>query len=423
MTTRGNSKRVCPPVILALAACGGSLALVACGGGDGGAADATTSGAAWQEEFPSFTRHMVAEMPSGSQALVVDIDGDGRNDITAFSSSKLVWYKNPTWEEFNISSATERFINMAPYDVDGDGDVDLAMASEFSLGDSNNGGLVHWAEAPDDPTTNQEWTIRLIDAVPASHRIRWGDIDGDGRKELLVLPIIGVGVSGPEYIGASEFKSHSIPADPTGPWQTAVLDDSRLEVAHGIAVVDWDGDRADDILTASGVGVLLFRPALAAGVDYVLHVGAGKEGPRPQRGSSEVSLGTLGSDQGRFLATIEPWHGNEVVVYTPNDGGALPWSREVIENEFNGGHGLVAADLDGDGYDEIVAGYRGGDYGLFIYRYQPNSESWERIPLDVGGVSVSSLDVKDINGDGRLDILSIGSGTENVVWYENAGIQ
>ena len=133
---------------------------------------------------------MVADMPSGSQALVVDIDGDGRNDIAAFSSSKLVWYKNPTWEEFNISSATERFINMAPYDVDGDGDVDLAMASEFSLGDSNNGGLVHWAEAPDDPTTNQEWTIRLIDALPASHRIRWGDIDADGRKELLVLPMV-----------------------------------------------------------------------------------------------------------------------------------------------------------------------------------------------------------------------------------------
>lgn len=138
---------------------------------------------------------------------------------------------------------------------------------------------------------------------------------------------------------------------------------------------------------------------------------------------AEVGLGSLGPDERRFVATIEPWHGNEVVVYTPKDGGAFRWSREVIETELDGGHGLVAADLDGDGYDEIVAGHRGGDYGLYIYRHQPDSESWGRIPVDVGGIAVSSLDVEDINGDGRLDILSVGSATSNVVWYENAGIQ
>jgi hypothetical protein len=38
-------------------------------------------------------------------------------------------------------------------------------------------------------------------------------------------------------------------------------------------------------------------------------------------------------------------------------------------------------------------------------------------------IRISSLDVEDINGDGRLDILAIGSATGNVVWYENAGIQ
>ena len=151
---------------------------------------------------------------------------------------------------------------MAPYDVDGDGDVDLAIASEFSLGDSNNGGLIHWVESPDDPTTNQEWALHPIDAVPASHRIRWGDIDGDGRKELLNLPIIGIGVTGPEYVGASRFRAYRIPDDPKGAWEQQVLDDSRLEVAHGISVVDWDGDRAEDILSASNAGVFLFQPAL-----------------------------------------------------------------------------------------------------------------------------------------------------------------
>ena len=84
---------------------------------------------------------------------------------------------------------------------------------------------------------------------------------------------------------------------------------------------------------------------------------------------------------------------------------------------------MVTADFDGDGFDEIIAGHRGADYNLFIYRYRPDSGSWTRIPLDLGGIAVSSLAAEYINGDGRLDILAIGSATNNVVWYENAGIQ
>ena len=187
--------------------------------------------AVWQEEFPSFTKHTIAELDGGSYAVAFDVDRDGMQDVVAFPGGRaeLMWFKNPTWEKFNITTGTERFINMAPYDVDGDGDVDLAIASEFALGDSNNGGLIHWVESPDDPTTNQEWALHSIDAVPASHRIRWGDIDGDGRKELLNLPIIGIGVTGPEYVGASQFKAYRIPDDPTGAWEQQVLDDSRLE--------------------------------------------------------------------------------------------------------------------------------------------------------------------------------------------------
>ena len=386
----------------------GLLALAGCSG---------VEQAVWQEAFPTFTKHTIAELDGGSYAVAFDVDGDGMQDVVAFSGSRaeLMWFKNPTWERFNITTGTDRLINMAPYDVDGDGDVDLAIASEFALGDSNNGGLIHWVESPDDPTTNQEWALHSIDALPASHRVRWGDIDGDGRKELLNLPIIGIGVTGPEYVGASQFKAYRIPDDPTGAWEQQVLDDSRLEMAHGISVVDWDGDRAEDILTASNDGVFLFQPALGS---QPRHIGAGLDAPRPNRGSSEVSLGTLGGD--RFIATIEPWHGTDVVVYTAGDSEGSLWLREVIGTEFEGGHALIAADLNDDGYDEIVAGGRGGDWALMIYRYLPSSDSWEKIPLDIGGVAVSGLYISDINGDGALDIVAIGGATDNVVFYENS---
>ena len=374
----------------------------------------------WEETFPTFTKHTIAELDGGSYAVAFDVDRDGLEDIVAFpggTEGDLMWFKNPTWEKFNITTQTERLINMAPYDVDGDGDLDIATASEFALNDSNNGGLVQWIEAPDDPTTNQEWALHYIDAVPTSHRMRWGDIDGDGRKELLVLPIIGVGVTGPEYIGASTFRAYRIPGDPTGVWEQQVLDDSRLEVAHGISVVDWDGDPTADILTASLDGVWLFQPGLESEPQ---HIGAGLDAPRPNRGSSEVGLGSLGVEGERFIATIEPWHGTDAVVYTPSDSDAELWSREVIGTEFEGGHALRAADLNGDGYDEIIAGARGGDWALMIYRYLPTSDSWEKIPLDIGGVAVSGLYISDITGDGALDILAIGGATDNVVLYENS---
>ena len=385
------------------------LPLVGCGGGEQ---------TVWQEAFPTFTKHTIAELDGGSYAVAFDVDRDGMQDIVAFAGGTeghLMWFKNPTWEKFNITTETERLINMAPYDIDGDGDIDIATASEFALNDSNNGGLIHWIESPDDPTTNQEWTLHSIDAVPASHRMRWGDIDGDGRKELLVLPIIGIGVIGPEYFGASTFRAYQIPGDPTGAWGQQILDDSRLEVAHGISVVDWDGDPAEDVLTASLDGVWLFQPGPGS---QPRHIGAGLDAPRPNRGSSEVSLGTLGGE--RFVATIEPWHGTDAVVYTPSDSEGELWPREVIGTEFEGGHALIAADLNGDGYDEIVAGGRGGDWALMIYRYLPSSDSWEKIPLDIGGVAVSGLYIRDITGDGALDILAIGGATDNVVLYENS---
>lgn len=430
-----------------LAGCGGDGAEQA--GAAGEAALSTDGEAGWSEAFPGFVRHPIDELASGYQAIMADVDGDGMRDVAALSTaeSRVVWYRNPDWERFTVSTV-ERPINMAAHDVDGDGDLDLAVAAEFSLGNSTSGGTVQWAEAPDDPTSDAEWRLHRIDAVPTSHRLKWGDIDGDGASELLNLPIVGVGASGPEYEGAVEFKTYEIPSDPTDDWPAEILDESRLEVAHALAVVDWDDDGADDVLTASFGGVHLFRPALEDEDRRVVRIGAGKQAPRPDRGSSEVAPGRLG-DEGRFVATIEPWHGNQVVVYRPDRAGGAgdpetsgeeagaadeetigedasgarpPWSRKVVETGFDGGHALVTADFDDDGFDEIVAGYRGEGTSLFIYRYRPDTESWRRIPLDEGGMGTSSLDVGDLDGDGDLDVLAIGSSTDNVVWYENGGV-
>ncbi|HEY4186000.1 MAG TPA: VCBS repeat-containing protein [Polyangia bacterium] len=384
------------------------------GGGHGGAA-----GAQWSSTFPTFIKHAIASFSSGYATVIADIDHDGKPDVVALSSASagLVWFKNPSWTKYTITSKAKALIFMAPYDIDGDGDLDVAIASDFSMTDTTGGGTISWAEAPADPTQNQEWDLHKIGAIPTTHRLRWGDIDGDGKKELIALPIFGVGSMSPAYAGAVQLTAFTIPKDPKGDWTAGakVLDNQHLEVAHGLQIVDWDGDKAEDILAAANAGVYLYRPSLGSMAE---HLGAGAAGQAPTKGSSEVALGSLGG--ARFFATIDPWHGTDAVIYTPGASSTDLWNRQVLGTVFEHGHGLAAADFNGDGFDEIVGGGGQGTMAQLIFRYVPSTQQWDQIQLDVGGVAVSGIDVKDMDGDGDIDIVSIGgSPTNNVVWYEN----
>jgi len=106
------------------------------------------------------------------------------------------------------------------------------------------------------------------------------------------------------------------------------------------------------------------------------------------------------------------------VVYFEAKPGEL-WTRQVIDPGFHDGHALACADLDGDGNDEIVAGYRGPGTSLCVYYAADGSGSrWERQLLDVE-MATSCVALVDLNGDGRQDVVAIGSSTGNVKWYEN----
>ena len=380
-------------------------------------------------DFVQFDREVLDDNLPGAYGLAIaDLDADGLPDVLALSNTpgELRWYAAPDWQATRIGTGTDALIDVAPFDITGNGLQDLVLASEFSLRDPEGGGLVSWLENPGSVPGEQQlrdddahWQRHTIDRMPASHRLRWADVSGRGHPVLINLPIIDAEASAPDYAGGVRLTAYNIPPDPRRRWGSVIVDDN-LEMAHGLLVYDWNGDGREQLLTASYSGVDLF--SFASGGRFVEHRNllSATETQRPTAGISDLGVGYSNRQDRRFIATIEPWHGNSVVVYRPGPDGGEPWQREVIDEGLNSGHAIVVADLNNDGYDEIIAGGRGAPYRLNIYRYDPESRSWNAQLLD-DSVAVSGLAIADLTGNGYQDIVAAGMATADVVLYRNNG--
>lgn len=366
-----------------------------------------------------FIRHEIDSFPAGYQVAVADLNGDGRPDVIALSTQadRVDWYENPTWKRRPIAS-TEKNIDLAVHDIDGDGRPEIALASGFYFSESNRGGQISWLGRP--ASLDHPWTLHPITTDPVVHRLRWGDIDGDGRQELIHASLFGPGSDGPRDPKPASLLAFRPPAKPEdAPWTVMSIDET-LTVLHGVYLGDLDGDSRDEIVTASFEGIYRFdvegHPWEGEFRKQLIAPGAPPldEKPGAARGTSEILSGKFGQ-AGTFLAAIEPWHGNQLVVYSQGSEG---WQRMVVDDTLDQGHALVVADFDGDGIDEIVAGWRGGEGGLSLYRPMDGGRQFARQVLD-RGIAVEGAVAADISGNGGLDLVVIAGRTNLLVWYEN----
>ena len=200
------------------------------------------------------------------------------------------------------------------------------------------------------------WKATEIDRLVTSHRLRWADIDGNGKKVLVNAPLTGARAEAPEYRDHAPLVFYR-----PGEWKRELIGEENQGVVHGIYVIDWDGDGRDDILTASFVGIDLYKLG-KDGRWSRTEIAKGDPAAWPKSGSSDIAVGRAGGE--RYIAAIEPWHGNQVVVY--GQKGAA-WQRKVMDDSLVDGHTIWTADLNGDGNDEIIAGFRGGSHSVFVY--------------------------------------------------------
>ncbi len=354
-----------------------------------------------------FTAHTIdTGLSGGYQVVVADLNRDRRPDIIALASGlrELRWYENPGWKRHVLMDGINLPINAAAADVTGDGIPEIALAHAFSNVYANSPGIVSILTHQGDPA--RTWAITEIDRVPTSHRLRFADIDGTGRTVLVNFPLIGARAIAPAYRDRVSLLMYR-----PGRWTREVITDAEEGVVHGLAT--WRRGTRESLLSASFLGVHLMQ--FNNGEWTRTRLVTGDPAEWPKSGSSEVIVGHLGDE--RFLATIEPWHGNTVAVYRERAGA---WTRHVIDTTIADGHTIVAGDVDGDGQDELIVGERQGRRSVYLYRVtNAGDDAWTRQPLDDGGMAGAGCAVADLNADTRLDVVCIGTATANLKWYEN----
>jgi len=370
-----------------------------------------------------FHPHVIeSKVPGGYALLVTDMNNDGRPDVVGLSTrmAELAWYESPNWDRHVLVSEMNGLVNMAAHDLDGDGFPELALESEFSMVAAKSQGFIWLLKHRGDP--RHPWQPAKIDALTTSHHLAWADIDGDGKKELINAPLIGPKALAPKYEDRVPLVYYRIPREPRDEWKRLLIDDQLTGVLHRVRVVRWTPEKREQLLTA-GFNGIIFHQAIGKGNTLRwenLLLAKGHEEEAPRVGTSDVAVGQL--KKTRILAAVEPWHGNEVVVYTRNRSGQ--WQRRVIFAELKEGHEVCIGDLNGDGRDDIVAGDRArGEVASthIFYSRDDAGTDWHHEVLDHLGMSASGCSVTDINSDGRLDVVLIGSATANIKWYENLG--
>jgi hypothetical protein len=386
-----------------------------------------------------FRAHDIDSNFRGGYAVsVADFNKDGRLDVSANSLqvAELAWYENPGappsapdaaagerggWTRHIIARDVQGIVNQAAEDVDRDGIPEVAVQSDFAMQAEKSPGHNWIARHQGDQ--RQAWRLQRIDSYPTSHRVVWADLDGDGRRELVNAPLIG-----PKSV-APTFDQDRAPVFwyDIQAWTRRAITTDIPGIVHGLRTVNWDTDQREEILVASFEGVALYK-ATGSGNAMVFQKTLLTDGhssdKAPRLGASDVAMGLQNGR--KFFATIEPWHGNEVVVYTAQDG---KWQRRVLFDKVGAGHTVAVEDLNGDGRGDVIANDNGRvtpqrpdatpGVHVFYAPENPSSGEWVYHRLE-HKLAMNHCLGADINSDTRIDLVCTGAGGA-VRWYENLG--
>ena len=366
-----------------------------------------------QAEFPKF-REVIIDPHADEICYAVttaDVNNDKKLDIVVVTEKRVLWYAAPSWKQHVILDGITARDNVciAAHDIDGDGWIDFALGAGWT-----KIGTIQWiGRDKEDPT---KWSVHMIGTERWTHRMRFADVLGKGKPQLVVSPLnktVGPGV---------RLTALEIPANPrTDRWRPTVISDN-LNRMHNHWHFDFDDNGEIDTLTASQEGVSIIRRQSDDFEQSLLPLTSGES----HDGAGEIKVGHS-KGESPFVVTVEPMHGNAVVVYSPTKDGFF--EKTTLVDDLTRGHALWMSDLDKDGVDEIVMGHSDEATGkikgpgVFVFdRQQGEAGNWSRHTIDNGGIATEDAIAVDLTGDGWPDIVACGRATHNVKLYVNLGV-
>lgn len=370
--------------------------------------------AAPPEGLPRFEPQVIDEaVEIGYGVALGDVDGDGKADVVLCDKREISWFRNPDWKEATIvKDLTLRdHVCVAAADLDGDGKVELAAGAQWNPGETSDpaqSGAVFYLVRP--AAEGGPWTPVALPHDPTTHRMRWTPA-GKGH-DLVVLPLHGIGNKdgvGENCVNVRSYRADPAKASEAGAWTDEALG-AKLHVTHNF-------DFRDGFLYIGGAEGIVREKA--GGGESTPLVSPENSTP-PTRGVGGIAKGA------DFIAAVEPFHGNDLVVYRAapdgEDGGGK-WTRTLLTDSLNQGHALGVADFDGDGREDVVVGWRNpdaeGHVGVKLF-FQKEDGGWHP-PFWVARDLVAAEDLKiaDLDRDGRPDLVVSGRSTKNLAIFWN----
>ena len=279
-------------------------------------------------------KHLALDVTDNESPTFTDITGDGKPEIVC-SSKGVYGYAVPDpeaptapfeWHAISPNNKYHRFTHgMGVGDVNTDGRMDLM---------EKNG----WWEQPASLDGDPVWKFHAFNFSPGGGAQMYAyDVNGDGKNDVITsLAAHGYGLCWYEQVSESGqvvFNTHT--------FMNKELHENKYGVAfsqlHAVDLVDMDGDGLKDIVT---------------GKRFWAH-------------------GAMG----------DPAPNDPAVIYwfklVREADGSVDWVPHLIDDDSGVGTQVVAKDINGDGYPEVVVGNKKGAFFHTHVAKQVSEADWK----------------------------------------------
>ena len=274
--------------------------------------------------------YQVADEVSDESPTFADITGDGQPDLVAVNNGRFAYAEiaddpREKWTFYPISEDRElqRFTHgLGIGDVDGDGRTDLLEATG-------------WYQQPASLEGHPEWTYHPYDFAQGSSHMFAYDVDGDGDNDVISAEYAhGWGLEWHEHVekeGEITFVTHQIMGETPEENPYGVY----FSQLHALELIDMNGDGLKDIVT---------------GKRYWAH---------------------MGRDPGEMMPTVLYWF------ELKQDDGNVDFIPHLIGDQTGHGTQLVVKDFNDDSLPDIIIGNKKGTAYYVHRKKEVDQATWE----------------------------------------------